>query len=90
METSEIISIISIASGLVVAIFNIIILLVAIAKRKTSKTKEEQEALDEIINDQINLAIQNIKSVCNANNLMYNAKQTNKIAKKIIKEEQKQ
>lgn len=86
MDTTQIISILSLASGVVVAMFNIIILLIALRKRKNAKTPEEQNASEEIIKHQIELAVANIKSICNANNLMFNTKQTSKIAKKIIKE----
>lgn len=74
-----------ITSG-VVALLNITIVLIASRKKKTSTNEEEKQKMDDIINDQFNMAITNIKSLCNTNNLMYNAKQTTKIAKKIIKE----
>lgn len=83
----ELSNIIQIASRAVVAMFNIIIVLIALRKKKEAKTNEEETKMNDIINDQLNMAISNIKTLYATNNLMYNAKQTSKIAKKIIKKE---
>lgn len=86
METYQIINLVS---GAVLAIFNIIIVLIAFKKRNDAKKEnnaEEEQKMNDIIKDQFSMAITNIKSLCNTNNLIFNAKQTNKIAKKMIKE----
>lgn len=82
----ELTNIINLVSGVVLAIFNIIVVLIALKKKKEAKTSEEKRKMDDIITDQLNMAVTNIKSLCNTNNLMFSAKQTNKIAKKIIKD----
>lgn len=85
----EISNLISLISGAVVALFNIIIVLVALRKKKETINNDEKNKLNDIINDQMNMAIENIKGLCKTNNLIFNAKQTNKITKKIIKENKK-
>lgn len=82
----ELQSYISLISGAIVALFNIVIVLVAFKKKKETSNEEEKQKLNDIINDQIRMAVDNINGLCKTNNLTYNAKQTNKIAKKIIKE----
>lgn len=86
METLEIIKAIAYIISILASLIVIVIAYKRKDKAEKNNDKEEAQKMNDIINDQMNMAITNIKNLCNANNLMYNAKQTNKLAKKIIKE----
>ena len=72
---------------LLLFILNVILLTVLFAKKKKTKTKEEQILLDEIIASIIPSTIQTLKTLCEQNNVIFNKKTIAKTISKEIKKE---
>ena len=70
-----------------VALFNIILLLVLISKRKNAVSDEETARLDTIIDSVMPATINSIKTLCEENGIIYNKHETIKKTKKLIKEQ---
>ena len=70
---------------LLLFILNVILLTVLFAKKKKTKTKEEQILLDGIIESIIPSTIQTLKTLCQQNNVIFNKKTMAKTISKEIK-----